>query len=83
MILYNVHSNFIWVEPTKTKTEGKLILAHPRALQQMKTCRLTPQYQIVDNGISKAYKQAIIDFGMSYQLVPPDDHPPNIAEKAI
>eukprot|EP00804_Cyclotella_cryptica_P009653 CCRYP_011198-RA/>CCRYP_011198-RA protein AED:0.33 eAED:0.33 QI:0/0/0/1/1/1/2/0/430 len=30
-----------------------------------------------------AYKQAILDSGISYQLVPPDDHRRNIAEKAI
>eukprot|EP00804_Cyclotella_cryptica_P002823 CCRYP_009357-RB/>CCRYP_009357-RB protein AED:0.24 eAED:0.24 QI:0/0/0/1/0/0/2/0/561 len=35
------------------------------------------------NEISAAYKLAITNSGMTYQLVPPDDHRQNIAEKAI
>eukprot|EP00804_Cyclotella_cryptica_P014428 CCRYP_004767-RA/>CCRYP_004767-RA protein AED:0.25 eAED:0.28 QI:0/0/0/1/1/1/3/0/487 len=36
-----------------------------------------------DNEASAAYKQAILASGMTYQLVPPDDHRRNVAEKAI
>eukprot|EP00804_Cyclotella_cryptica_P024317 CCRYP_015305-RA/>CCRYP_015305-RA protein AED:0.21 eAED:0.21 QI:0/0/0/1/1/1/2/0/741 len=75
MILYHTDSNSIWVEPTKNRTEGELILARTRALSHM--------HQVLDNEASTAYKQAILDSGMSYQLVPPDDHRRNIAEKAI
>eukprot|EP00804_Cyclotella_cryptica_P016108 CCRYP_004214-RA/>CCRYP_004214-RA protein AED:0.22 eAED:0.20 QI:0/0/0/1/0/0.66/3/0/877 len=83
MILYHVDSNSIWAEPTKNKTEGKLILARNRALQRMKACGIQPTRQVLDNEISAAYKLAITASGMTYQLVPPDDHRRNIAEKAI
>jgi hypothetical protein len=83
MILYHVDSNSIWVEPTKNKTEGELILARSRALLRMKACGITPRHQVLDNEISTAYKAAITTSGMTYQLVPPDDHRRNIAEKAI
>ncbi|KAL7475165.1 hypothetical protein ACHAW6_005726, partial [Cyclotella cf. meneghiniana] len=83
MILYHVDSNSIWAEPTKNKTEGKLIIARNRALQRMKACGIHPTRQVLDNEISAAYKMAITNSGMSYQLVPPDDHRRNIAEKAI
>eukprot|EP00804_Cyclotella_cryptica_P014586 CCRYP_020641-RA/>CCRYP_020641-RA protein AED:0.25 eAED:0.25 QI:0/0/0/1/1/1/3/0/614 len=83
MILYHVDSNSIWAEPTKNKTEGELILACNRALQRMKACGIQPTRQVLDNEISAAYKLAITASGMTYQLVPPDDHRRNIAEKAI
>eukprot|EP00804_Cyclotella_cryptica_P030011 CCRYP_013454-RA/>CCRYP_013454-RA protein AED:0.36 eAED:0.39 QI:0/0/0/1/0/0/4/0/743 len=83
MILYHTDSNSIWVEPTKNRTEGELILARTRALSRMQACRLTPQHQVLDNEASAAYKQAILDSGLTYQLVPPDDHRCNVAEKAI
>ena len=83
MILYHVDSNSLWAEPTKNKTEGELILARNRALQRMKACGIQPTRQVLDNEISAAYKLAITESGMTYQLVPPDDHRRNIAEKAI
>jgi hypothetical protein len=83
MILYHVDSNSISTKPTKNKTEGELILARGRALQRMRACGIIPTRQVLDNEASTAYKQAITDSGMTYQLVPPDDHRRNITEKAI
>ena len=39
--------------------------------------------QILDNECSAEYKEAIQKNGLSFQLVPPNDHRRNIAEKAI
>ena len=39
--------------------------------------------QDLDNEISKAYRTEVQATGMTYQLVPPDDHRRNVAEKAI
>ena len=44
---------------------------------------IVPVRQILDNEISEAYKEEIRNTGMTYQLVPPDDHRRNIAERAI
>eukprot|EP00804_Cyclotella_cryptica_P027193 CCRYP_017167-RA/>CCRYP_017167-RA protein AED:0.34 eAED:0.34 QI:0/-1/0/1/-1/1/1/0/307 len=71
MILYHTASNSIWVGPTKNRTEGELILARTRALTQMCACGLMPQHQVLDNEASAAYKQSILDSGLTYQLVPP------------
>ena len=83
MILYHVASNSIWVEAMKNRTEGEIIQARERALYRMKLCGITPERQVLDNEASAAYKEAITDSGMTYQLVPPDDHRRNVAEKAI
>eukprot|EP00804_Cyclotella_cryptica_P006176 CCRYP_015258-RA/>CCRYP_015258-RA protein AED:0.58 eAED:0.58 QI:0/0/0/0.5/1/1/2/0/438 len=83
MILYHVNSNSIWVEATKNRSEGEMILVQTWALQRMKVCGLAPTRQVLNNEASAAYKQAIRDSGMTYQLVPPDNHRRNLAEKAI
>ena len=74
MILYHVNSNTIWVEPTKNKTEGEMILGRERALKRMRAEGVHPKRQVLDNEASEAYKPAIKESGMTYQLVPPDEH---------
>ena len=83
MILYHAASNSIWVEPMKNRTEGEIIQARAIALTRMKTCEITLERQVLDNEASAAYKGAIRDSGMTFQLVPPEDHRRNAAEKAI
>ena len=83
MILTHMDSGSIWVEATKNKTEGEMKLARRRALLRMKACGIVPKHQVMDNECSDAYKQEISESGMTYQLVPPNNHRRNIAEKAI
>ena len=83
MILYHVDSNSIWVEPMKNRTEGEMIKARALALGRMKLCNIQPKRQVLDNEASAEFKTAIKESGMDYQLVPPDDHRRNVAEKAI
>ena len=83
MVLYHVGTNSIWVEPTKDKTKGEMIRARENALRRMKACGIEPKRQVLDNEASSAYKQAIRESNMTYQLVPPGDHRRNVAEKAI
>ena len=54
-----------------------------QALQQIHAVRITPKQQVLDNETSMAYSQETTATGMTYQLVPPDDHRRNIAEKKI
>ena len=49
----------------------------------MRSCGLTLQRQVLDNEASVAYKQSILESGLTYQLVPPNDHRRNVAKKAI
>ena len=49
----------------------------------MRACGIKPKRQIFDNKASTAYKEAVTTSGMKYQLVLPDDHIHNVAEKAI
>ncbi len=67
----------------KNNTKGELILARQRALACMKQCGIVPMHHILDNQASAAYKTAIETSKMTYQLVPPNNHGQNMAEKAI
>ena len=60
-----------------------MIRARGAVLFRMKLQHIFPLSQILDNEISTAYKEEIRHTGMTYQLVPPDDHRRNLAERAI
>ena len=83
MILYHIDSNSTWVEPMRDRTEGELIAARRRGVERMKKRGIEAGHQVLDNEVSKAYKDEITTSGMTFQLVPPDDHRRNLAEKAI
>ena len=83
MALHEIDSNTTWVEPMPNRTEQAMIVARECVVKRMLATGLDPIYQILDNKASAKYKEAITKSGMTYQLVPPDNHRQNIAEKAI
>jgi hypothetical protein len=82
MVLHDVNSNSSWAEPMKNQTGGELILARNWALTRMQQQGINPKHQILNNQASEFYKDAIRALGMTYQLVPPDDHRRNMAKKS-
>jgi hypothetical protein len=74
MVIHNVNSNSSWVEALKNNTGGKLILGCARALERMWKAGVLPKHQVLDNKALAAYKKAIGNSDMTYELVPPDDH---------
>ena len=83
MIIHKIDGNSTWVELMKNKLQGEMIRARRDALLRIEIQNIVPVRQILDNEISEAYKQEIRNTGMTYQLVPPDNHRRNIAERAI
>ena len=83
MCLHKIDSNTTWVDPLSSKTENSVIASRANAISRMRNAGLNPKHQILDNEASANYKAAILASGMTYQLVPPDDHRRNIAKKAI
>ena len=83
MVLAHIDSDSIWVKPMNNRTEGGMMLARRQALKQLHAVGIIPKRQVLDNETSMAYRQEIMETGMTYQLVPPDDHRRNIAEKMI
>ena len=60
-----------------------MILAQRRAMVRMKHQGIVPKHQVLDNEILAAYRKEIWATYTTFQLVPPDDHHCNLAEKAI
>jgi hypothetical protein len=83
MVLVEVDGNYIDAEPMKNKTEGSIIKAY-LALWERLTASGTvrPTTHILDNKASAAYKVEIKK-NCSIQMVPPDNHQKNLAERAI
>ena len=83
MVLFEVDCNFIDAEPLRDSTDKSLIDAY-KALWRRITAsgRVKPTMHILDNEASEAFKGEI-KRNCAYQLVPPDTHQRNLAERAI
>ncbi len=83
MILHHVNSNSLWSEAMRNQSGGELILARAHTLAQMRRRGIIPKHQKLDNQLSAEYKAAIEASGMTYELVPPNNHCRNMAKRAI
>ena len=83
MVLVEVDGNFIDGEPMKNRSAGAMIKAY-QALWTRLTASGTvkPKTHILDNEASAEFKKEIQKNCM-IQLVPPDNHRRNLAERAI
>ncbi len=74
MVIHDVNSNSLWAKALKDDTNGKLILGRAQALESMRKAGIVPKHQVLDNQALAAYKKAIGNSDMTYELVPPDNH---------
>ncbi len=83
MVYYNVHANYIKAEPMRIHADSSMIQAN-RLLwaQTTQNCKEKPSMHILDNEALMAFK-AEIKKNCNLQLVPPDTHRRNLAERAI
>ena len=83
MVAYH-SSNVILIEPFVTRKDKHRIAAYNVITQRLKDRNLLVDLQILDNECSKKYKATMKEkWGVTYQLVPPDLHRRNAAERAI
>jgi hypothetical protein len=83
MVLAEVDSNAILVEPMKNRTAGKMVRAYQVLIDRLNSAGIFPKLHILDNECSADMKKTIKSNKMDFQLVPPHDHRRNLAEKAI
>lgn len=60
-----------------------MIHAYQALISRLNAAGIFPKEHILDNKCSTEFKSIIKTNKMTYQLVPPHDHMPNQAEKAI
>ena len=83
MIMYEVGSNCIDAEPFKNRSENELVKTYEILYERLtRTNKVAPKLHILDNEAPTILKK-IIKQRCTMQLVPPDTHRRNLAERAI
>ncbi len=83
MVLYKNDGNIINAEPMKDNKDNSLIKAYNTLWARVtKSGKVKPMVHILDNEASALFKESIKK-NCDLQLVPPDTHRQNLAERAI
>jgi hypothetical protein len=83
MCFFDVDANYIAVEPIRSHHDNQMIPAYQKLWSRVSQGRENkPKLHILDNEASEAFKSAIKE-NCDLQLVPPDTHRRNLAERAI
>ncbi len=83
MVMYDIDANAIDAEPIRGHHDGQMIPAYQNLWKRINRGRVNkPSLHILDNEASDAFKNAIKE-NCNLQLVPPDTHRRNLAERAI
>ena len=84
MIAYHCDANLILAEPFTSRKDKHCLLAYDKLMQRLRENKLTVDLQILDNEAIAEYKRSIKEkWNANYQLVPPNTHQRNAAERAI
>ena len=83
MVLYHYDSNRILFMPMKNRSDAEAVRVYRELYQYLADRNCKPRLNIMDNEASAAVKWVIQQATSSYQLVEPNDHRLNAAERAI
>jgi hypothetical protein len=84
MVMVEIDSNAILVEPMKNRKDAKMIRAYNALLFRLKRAGIIPKKHVLDNKVSENMKNHICDTcKLDMELVPPGCHRCNAAEVAI
>ncbi len=84
MVMVEIDSNAILIEPMKNHKDAEMILAYNALLLQLKGAGIVPKKHVLDNEVSKNTKNHIRDTcKLDMELVPPSCHRRNAVEVAI
>ena len=81
MIIYVVDTNVTLAEPFKNKTSRKLTDTYLKLRKEIDKRGFTIGIYILDNEALELCRDAIEESNSKYQLVPPNNHRRNIAER--
>ena len=84
MIAYHCDAYLILTEPFSSRKDTHGLLAYEKIIQRLSDNKLIFDLHILDNKASAEYKRAITKkWNANYQLVPPNTHWSNAAERVI
>ena len=82
MVAYHCYSNAILVAPFKTRKYKHRLEAYKSIITRLRKNGMSVNLKILDNEARSKFKHLITeDLGIKYQLVPPDIHRRNAAER--
>jgi len=82
-ILYDWMTNAILATPIKTATDEEMIRAFQKNITYLTQRGFKPEFNVIDNVASKAIKKYLEEEKIKMQLVEPNNHRSNAAERAI
>ena len=74
MVLVNIDSNYIAMEPMHSKRTQELINIYNTIMDKLASAGIKSTRQILDNEAPKEYLKAIDDRQLTWELVPPHNH---------
>jgi hypothetical protein len=74
MTLVDIDSNYIAMEPMRSRETAELIRVYETIMTRLKSAGIQLKKQILDNEAPKAYLEAIEAQGLDWELVPPTNH---------
>ncbi len=83
MVLAEIDSDAILIEPMKKRTAGEMIRAYQVLIDRLNSTGIFPKLHILDNKCSAEMKATVMLNKMKLQLVPLHDHCRNLADKTI
>jgi len=84
MVMVEIDSNAILVEPLKSRKDAELTRAYHVLVLRLKNAGIVPRKHVLDNEVSSTMKAVFRDkYKMEMELVPPGCHRRNAAEVAI
>jgi len=83
MVFYHYDHNYTRAIPLKNRSDAECLRACAKFYDECLQCGAPPALNIMDNQASRAIKAATLASNSDYQLVPPDNHRVNAAERAI
>ena len=83
LVVYDYDSNSLLLEPLKSRLKEAILAGYKKIEQRLKACGCDPQFQRLDNEASTLLMGHLEEEEVDYQLVPPNKHRANLAERGI
>jgi len=83
LVVFDGDSNYIFAEPIPSRSSEQILKAYTKIHDLLTSRGIYPKMHICDNEASKSLKRYLTSKGVDYQLVPPNQHRANAAERAI
>jgi hypothetical protein len=74
MVLIKVDGNYIALEPMNSREASEMTRAYNEIMDRLQNQGIKPTKQMLDNEISKDYREATEKRGITVELVPPTNH---------